>query len=85
MTDQQEQPAKTAPKPPTKKRKLSVRVSESGHKLICDRASAADVTPSHMVRRMLAFAAEHMPAGYVPGRARPQPAPAADGQGRARR
>lgn len=61
----------------TKKKKLSVRVSERGFALIADRAAAADVTPSHMVRRMLAYAAEHMPAGYVPGRPPRRPAPAA--------
>ncbi len=63
-----------------------MRVSERGHELICERAAAADVTPSHMVRRMLAFAAEHMPAGYVPGRARQQPqTPPAGGRQQQRR
>jgi predicted HicB family RNase H-like nuclease len=75
VTDQQQ-----PPKPPaksTKKRKLSVRVTERGHDRIAARAAAEDITPSHMVRRMLAFADEHMPAGYVPGRARNQNAPRA--------
>lgn len=58
----------------TKSKKLSVRVSERGWQTICKRAATSDVTPSHMVRRMLTYAAEHMPATYTPGMARTQPA-----------
>lgn len=58
----------------TKRKKLSVRVSERGFALIAERAAVADVTPSHMVRRMLAFAVENMPTDYVPGRRVRRPA-----------
>ncbi len=71
VTTTGDQPAPSA----TKRKKLSVRVSERGYALITERAAAADVTPSHMVRRMLAYAVEHMPENYIPGRRR-QPAPA---------
>lgn len=48
------------------KRVFSARVSETGYRHIRDRAARADVTPAHMVRRMLAYAAVHMPEGWVP-------------------
>lgn len=60
----------------TKRKKLSVRISVRGYALITERAAAADVTPSHMVRRMLAFAADNMPTGYVPGRGQRRRRPA---------
>ncbi len=47
---------------------LSVRVGEDGYKHISGRAERADVDVSHMVRRMLAFAAQNMPEGWVPSR-----------------
>ncbi len=53
---------------PTGTRRLDIRITASGRKLIADRAAAADVTPSHMVRRMLAYANEHMPTRYTPPR-----------------
>jgi hypothetical protein len=45
-----------------------LRVTTRGHQLIVERAAAADVTPSHLMRRMLDYALRHMPAGYVPSR-----------------
>lgn len=48
---------------------LSVRVGHNGYRHIADRAQRADVTVSHMHRRMLAYAALHMPEDWIPGRA----------------
>ncbi|WP_285475211.1 hypothetical protein [Actinoplanes sp. NBRC 101535] len=50
------------------KRSLSVRVGQDGYQHIEGRAGRADVDVSHMVRRMLAYAAQHMPEGWVPPR-----------------
>lgn len=47
---------------------LSVRLTQEGKQRIEQRAERADVDPSHMVRRMLAFADAHMPDGWVPPR-----------------
>ncbi len=51
-----------------KKRALSVRVGENGYDHIAERAERADVELSHMVRRMLAYAAQNMPVGWVPAK-----------------
>lgn len=51
-----------------RKRKVSVYVSEAGYDHMARRASKADVTVSHMHRRMLDFAARNMPANYIPPR-----------------
>lgn len=64
------QASSPAARPPAKKKKLSVRIAEGGAERIRRRAVAADITSSHMVRRMLAYADEHMPADWLPGRAR---------------
>ncbi len=53
---------------PHKRTKLNVRVTERGHTLITELAAAADIRPAHMTRRMLTYAAEHMPPGWVPDR-----------------
>lgn len=51
-----------------KTRKVSVRITDTGYDHIAQRAHRADITTSHMHRRMLDFAARHMPANYVPPR-----------------
>lgn len=48
------------------KRLVSVRLSETGYQHIVERADRADVDVSHMIRRMLAYAAANMPEGWVP-------------------
>jgi hypothetical protein len=48
------------------KRVTSVRLADTGHQRITERAHRADVTVSHMVRRMLTYADRHMPDGWVP-------------------
>ncbi len=53
---------------PRKRTKLNVRVTERGHALIVELATAADITAAHMTRRMLAYAAQHMPAHWAPDR-----------------
>lgn len=51
-----------------KTKRISVRVAEAGDDYIRLEAQYADITPSHMTRRMLAYAREHMPRGWVPAR-----------------
>ncbi len=58
-----ETPASTA-----KRKKLCFRVTDRGHARIVRRAIDQGITLSHMARRMLAYADEHMPPNYVPGR-----------------
>lgn len=55
-------------RPKPAKRMLSVRVGDNGYQHIVDRAERADVDMSHMVRRMLTYAAQHMPEGWVPSK-----------------
>lgn len=50
------------------KRVMTLRVTETGYEHIKQRAERADVDLSHMMRRMLAYAAAHMPEGWVPPR-----------------
>lgn len=47
---------------------MTVRVDTVGYQHIEQRAARADVDVSVMVRRMLAYAAQHMPEGWVPNR-----------------
>ncbi len=54
--------------PKRKTRKMSVRVTETGYDHIAARAAKADVTTSHMHRRMLDYAARNMPNNYLPPR-----------------
>ena len=49
-----------------KTRKMSVRMTTEGADHIIRKAAKADVTPAHMHRRMLAFAAMNMPDNWVP-------------------
>lgn len=58
----------TPPDAPVTTRRLDIRIATSGRDLIDQRAAAADVTRSHYVRRLLAYAGQHMPAGYSPSR-----------------
>lgn len=44
----------------------SVRLTPAGRARITDRARRADVDVSHMIRRMLAYADQHMPDTWVP-------------------
>lgn len=53
----------------TRKLVTSVRLTQAGRERIAARALGADVDFSRMVRRMLAYADLHMPAGWVPPRA----------------
>lgn len=53
-----------------------MRISARGADLIRERAAGADVTPSHIARRMLDHALRHMPAGYLPPRTQGGPIPA---------
>jgi hypothetical protein len=53
------------------KRVLTVRVSEDGYRHIADRAGQGDVDVSHMVRRMLVYAATHMPLNWLPPQTQP--------------
>jgi hypothetical protein len=66
----------TAPPDEPRTRRVSVRISARGAELIRDRAAGADVTPSHMARRMLDHALRHMPAGYLPPRVKGAAPPA---------
>jgi hypothetical protein len=54
------------PKPT--KRSLTVRLAATGYTRIAERAHRADIDVSHMVRRMLAYADQHMPDTWVPPR-----------------
>lgn len=45
---------------------MTVRIATTGYEHIQHRADDADVDVSRMVRRMLAFAAQNMPANWVP-------------------
>jgi hypothetical protein len=60
-----------------KKTVVSVRMTVRDQRLVSDRAQQADVDFSHMIRRMLAYADQFMPDGWLPvagaGR-RPRPA-----------
>jgi hypothetical protein len=47
---------------------MTLRVTDTGYEHIKQRAERADVDLSHMMRRMLAYAAAHMPEGWVPER-----------------
>ncbi len=47
---------------------LSVRLGENGYRHIEARAERADVDVSHMVRRMLTYAAQNMPEGWLPAK-----------------
>lgn len=46
--------------------RLAVRLTTAGLARIEARADLADVTVSHVVRRMLAYADRHMPDGWNP-------------------
>ena len=45
-------------------RVVCVRLTETGFEYVAVRAEKADVEVSHMIRRMLSYAAAHMPEGY---------------------
>jgi hypothetical protein len=60
MAQQQRRSAKSC--------RLSVRVTPAGEEYIRREAALADVTPSHMARRMWAYAMANMPRGWVPTR-----------------
>ena len=47
-------------------RVLSARVSQAGYQYVEDLADEQDVTVSHMTRRMLMYAAGHMPRDWKP-------------------
>jgi hypothetical protein len=55
----------------TAKRVLTVRVSDDGYRHIVDRAQRGDVDVSHMIRRMLVYAATHMPMNWLPPHTQP--------------
>ncbi len=61
--------------PHPKTRKVTVRMTERGYERLRRRAVDDDIKLSHLIRRMLAYADEKMPAGYVPGRRRAEPTP----------
>jgi len=44
----------------------TVRIAPAGRQRIAARAQRADVDFSHMIRRMLAYADQHMPDGWTP-------------------
>lgn len=44
----------------------SIRLAPAGRRRIAERAHRADVDFSRMLRRMLAYADQHMPEGWVP-------------------
>jgi hypothetical protein len=48
------------------KQAATVRLTPTDRTRIAARAARADVDFSHMVRRMLAYADQHMPDGWVP-------------------
>jgi hypothetical protein len=48
------------------RRKLDVRVSWAAVDLIDERAAVDGIDRSDMIRRMLAYAARHMPRGWAP-------------------
>lgn len=58
----------TPPADEPRTRKISVRINARGADVIRERADGADITRSHMARRMLDHALRHMPAGYLPPR-----------------
>ena len=43
---------------------MAIRLSEQDVATIDQRAAEAGLSPSEMMRRMLAYAAAHMPAGW---------------------
>lgn len=44
----------------------TIRLAPAGRRRIAERADRADIAFSHMIRRMLAYADQHMPDGWVP-------------------
>lgn len=54
------------PRPGPRRPLVALRLSEQGIARIDQRAAEAGVTRSEMMRRMLAYAAAHMPAGWKP-------------------
>lgn len=55
------------------KRSTTVRLASTGRQRVAERAARADVDFSHMLRRMLAYADQHMPEGWVPARDQDRP------------
>jgi hypothetical protein len=53
------------------KRVLCARVSETGYAHVQRLADEQDVSVSHMTRRLLLFAVEHMPKDWKPKKERP--------------
>ena len=56
------------PEQETKSRSVTVRINPDGYQAIADRAGRADVEIAVMHRRMLAYAAAHMPEHWTPQR-----------------
>lgn len=63
---------------PARTGRVSARVDPEILDHIGERARRADVDASHMIRRMLAYAARHMPADWLPS----EPVPADDNRSR---
>jgi hypothetical protein len=57
---------RTLPNGPARTARVSARVDPEILDHIGERARRADVDASHMIRRMLAYAARHMPADWLP-------------------
>lgn len=65
-----------------RKAHISARVDPEVLDHIANRASRADVDSSHMIRRMLAYAARHMPADWLPSGDDVEPGPDQPGEAR---
>lgn len=49
----------------------TIRLAPAGRQRIAERAHRADVDFSHMIRRMLTYADQHMPEGWTPAQREP--------------
>lgn len=59
-----------SPRPPSDRQPITVRLSQQGIRAIDERAQTAGVDRSEMIRQLLSYAAQHMPAARRPVGAR---------------